>query len=266
MNFGSRVYLIADFVRSIKMYEIWGYFALDDMAARYKRTYLGPIWNAAYTIAMASAFALVFGVILGQPIEKILPRILAGFVVWQLCGAGAIDSATALINSAHTIRSTALPYFWYICRHLARTFLFFGHNLVLLVPILFYFGYGAALAQHAMLVPAVLLSMLALAPWSLAIAMLCARFRDIQYFITNFSQILYFWTPIMWDDSIQTASKRYVVDWNPFYYFLKLVQDPLLDHFSGLRIWGAVALIGLAGWGLMIPVFQIYRNRIAFWL
>ena len=117
-----------------------------------------------------------------------------------------------------------------------------------------------------MIVPCVLLVMFAVAPWSMALAMICARFRDIQFFVANFSQIIFFATPIMWSDEILPVGKRQIVDYNPFFYLLKVVQDPFLDRVPSLEILLSVVVIGLVGWILMVPVFQLLRNKIPFWL
>ena len=260
---GSAI-LFNDLTRSIQLREVWMHFALDDMVARYKRTLLGPIWNAAYITATAAAFSLVIGGIFGQPIEKVLPSVLTGIIAWQLVGATVIDSSAVLIASAHSIKATNLPYFWYVWRQLARSLLMFLHNFIPLLPILFYFKIVPI--QGYLLFASIPLCIAAIAPWSMLIGMLCARFRDVQYFISNFSQLLFFATPIMWDDTTLTPERRWLVDYNPFSYLVHLIKDPLMNHVPQTIEWAGVLVIAIVGWFLLIPFFILFRNRVAFWL
>lgn len=253
-----------DLKRSIDMREFWFYFALDDMVARYKRTLLGPLWNAAYVAATAAAFSLVIGGIFGQPIEKVVPIVLTGIVAWQLVGATVIESSSLLITSAHSIKSTNLPYFWFLWRQVARALFMFLHNFIPMVPLLLFFKivpvYGF------LLLASVPLATFAIAPWCMLIAMTCARFRDMQYFISNFSQMLFFATPVMWDDTNLTSGRHWLVEYNPFAYLVHLIKLPLLNSIPPMTDWIGALVIAIAGWLILFPFFTMFRNRIAFWV
>jgi ABC-type polysaccharide/polyol phosphate export permease len=255
----------SDISRSIEYHKVWFYLALDDIFARYRNTVLGPLWNAAYIIAQALALGLVFGGVFHQPLKTLMPYILSGMVGWALGPATILECAGLLIWFGGTIRTQNFPFLFYAFRVVARAGLMFLHNLVALLIVLPLFGHIPLI--NVSIVPSVALIMLISAPFCLMMGMLCARYRDIQMLVVNFSNVLFLVTPVFWipSQSAGVRSSAFVV-FNPFFYMVDLIRQPLLNAIPHLQDWLVCGGIAAFGWTLCIICLSAFRSRIAFWV
>ena len=255
---------IFDITNSLKYYEVWCFLALDDILARYRNTVLGPVWNAAYIIAQSIALALVFGGVFGQKLDEIMPFILSGLVAWSLGPATIIECSGLLVWFSGTIRTQNFPFLFYAFRVVARAGLMFLHNLVALLLVLPLFHHWPFL--NVMLIPAVVLLMLVSVPYALLLGMICARFRDFQMFVANFSNILFFMTPIFWMPDKAVGVRRLVVAYNPFFYMVDIIRLPLLNSFPPMQDWIVLGSLAAFGWALCFVFLSLYRARIPYWV
>jgi ABC-type polysaccharide/polyol phosphate export permease len=254
-----------DIRRSVDTRKIWFFLALDDIFARYRNTVLGPLWNAAYIIAQALALSLVFSIVFHQPLKIMLPYILSGMVAWVLGPANILECAGLLIWFGGTIKTQNFPFLFYALRVVARAGLMFLHNLVALVLIMPLFGHLPLI--NLTIVPAVLLIMTLSVPYCLMMGMLCARFRDMQMLVTNFAGVFFLMTPIVWLSSAVSGSKSaQVIGFNPFYYMVDLIREPLLNFLPSTNDWLVCGGIALIGWLLCVLCLAAFRPRIPFWI
>ena len=254
-----------DVRRSIEYYRVWCYLALDDIFSRYRNTALGPLWNAAYIVASALAFSLVFGGIFHQKLNIVMPFILSGMVGWVLGPANILECSGLLIWFAGTIKTQNFPFLFYAFRLVARSGLMFLHNLVALIVVLPLFGHLPLMSLT--LIPAVGLIMLLSAPYCLMMGMICARYRDVQMLVTNFSNVFFIITPIVWMPStLPGARSAAYLAFNPFFYMVDLIRQPILNVMPPVQDWVVCGGIAGAGWVLCLVCLSAFRNRIAFWV
>jgi ABC-2 type transport system permease protein len=254
-----------DIKRTLEYRRIWFYLALDDIFARYRNTVLGPIWNAAYIVAQALALSLVFGGVFHQPLHIVMPYILSGIIGWALGPANILECSGLLMWFSGTIKTQNFPFLFYAFRVVARSGLMFLHNLVALFIVLPLFGHVPLM--NFMIVPAVALIMMLSVPYCLLIGMICARFRDIQMLIVNFSSVFFLVTPIVWMPSTTPGARSaaYLL-YNPFFYMIDLIRQPVLNAFPPVLDWVVCGGIAAFGWALCMICLAAFRNRIAFWV
>lgn len=256
---------VDDVKRSFEFYKVWLYLALDDIFARYRNTVLGPLWNAAYIIAQALALSLVFGAIFHQSLKVLLPYILSGMVGWALGPATILECAGLLMWFSGTIKTQNFPFLFYAYRVVARAGLMFLHNLVALMLVMGIVGHIPIISLA--IVPAVLMVMFLSAPYCLMMGMVCARFRDVQMFVSNFSNVLFFLTPIFWMPSNTHGMRSSaVVVFNPFFYLIDIVREPILNMSVPVQDWLVCGGIAVLGWGLCMISLSAFRARVAFWV
>ena len=141
----------------------------------------------------------------------------------------------------------------------------FLHSLVALILVLPVFGHIPIISLS--LIPAVGLIMLLSVPYCLMMGMVCARFRDIQMFVANFSNVLFIVTPIIWmPSSIPGARSAAYLVYNPFFYIVDLIREPILNALPSLQDWLVCSGITAAGWAMCFICLSAFRNRIAFWV
>ena len=253
-----------DLSHSLKLTEIWVFLGFEDIIARYKMTLLGPLWNAAFIVAQALALSIVFGAVFKSPIALTMPYILSGMLAWQLGPLSVLDSSGLLLGVAGTIKSQNLPYILQVFRNSLRNFLIFLHNIVALLIIFPMFGHMPIINWTIVFaVPAIVL---ASTPYMLVVAIVCARFRDVQMLIMNFSPVLFFLTPVFWNPDLVGGRRSAMVMYNPLTYMVDLVRKPLLNLYPTMMDWIVVGGIFGVGLILAILVFVPSRSKIPHWV
>lgn len=254
-----------DIKRAIATHKIWSYLAFDDILARYRNTALGPLWNAAYIVGQALALSLVFGGVFHQPLHTLMPYILSGMLAWTLGPATILECAGLLTWFAGTIKTQNFPFLFYALRVVTRAGLMFLHNLVALMIVLPLFGHIPLISLT--LIPAIGLIMIIATPFSLLIGMICARYRDIQMLVVNFSNVFFVMTPIFWMPSGTSGARSAAyVAFNPWFYMVDLVRQPILGSLPTANDWLVCGGIALFGWAMCFTCLAAFRARIAFWV
>ena len=246
------------------MREIWAYLAVDDVLARYKRTMLGPLWNTAYIVFTSISLAIVFGSLFRQPLRDTLPYILSGMIAWNLVALQIMDSAALFTTHAGTVKVSNFPYFFYVMRSVARSFLFFIHNLAAFFIVSLCIGHIPLI--HWSAIPALVLGLAITVPFSMLTGMAGARYRDVLQFFANLAGLLFFLTPIFWRPETISGPRKLIYQLNPFYYVIELVRLPLLNSPASMVVWEGSAAILVAGVLICAFFFTLYRSRISYWV
>jgi ABC-type polysaccharide/polyol phosphate export permease len=86
-------------------------------------------------------------------------------------------------------------------------------------------------------------------------------------FVTNFSNVLFFATPIFWMPSATPGLRSSaVVVFNPLFYMIDLIRQPLLNIPPPMQDWLVCGGLAAAGWALCFICLATFRARIAFWV
>jgi ABC-type polysaccharide/polyol phosphate export permease len=213
---------------------------------------------------MVAAMGPLYGALLNQPIGPYLRYLSVGLVIWTFLSGYLNDVCFAFISSAGLIKEVKIPFSTYVAKVLAKHVIVFGHNLVIIIFVLFLFpppsSASAPLAAIGLLV--ILLNVFGV---GLILAILGARFRDIPQIVGSFIQVLFFITPVMWQVSMLGNNERYA-DWNIVYHFIQIVRAPLLGETIASLSW----IVTCGTCAVVIPLsfylFARFRSRISYWV
>jgi ABC-2 type transport system permease protein/lipopolysaccharide transport system permease protein len=100
----------------------------------------------------------------------------------------------------------------------------------------------------------------------MTLGILHLKYRDLGRFFEPLLRGMFFLTPVFWDPSIVTGTRRALVDFNPFYYFLELLRAPLLGYVPETRVWAVCGTITLLGFLATALLYRFQRPRLAYWL
>jgi homopolymeric O-antigen transport system permease protein len=78
-------------------------------------------------------------------------------------------------------------------------------------------------------------------------------------------QMMFLLTPILWRPD-QVPGREMLVVFNPFYYFLELIRQPLQGNAPSPLIWAVALAITLVGFVVGLAFFSRFRDRIVYWL
>jgi ABC-type polysaccharide/polyol phosphate export permease len=243
---------------------IWPTLGWQEIKQRYRRSVLGPFWLTISTGAMIGGMGPLYGKLLNQPISDYFSYLAIGFVVWILIASLITESCQVFIGAEGFIKQIRLPFTVHIARLIWKHLIIFAHNLVIVAIVLVF--YRPSWNWQVLLTPIGVLIIAFNGIWvGLLLGALCARFRDIPQVIASLVQVAFFLTPVMWKPTM-LGKYEWTVMWNPLFHFLEIVRAPLLGGAISLATWGAVILMTVSGYVLMLLFFARFRSRIAYWI
>jgi ABC-type polysaccharide/polyol phosphate export permease len=162
------------------------------------------------------------------------------------------------------LSQTSLPMFTFLWRTVLRNAINLGHNLVIIVGVLIYFGYW-----RTMNLPVAILGLVFLflnAAWAgMLAAIASARFRDVPQIVISVMQFAIFMTPVFWQPA-RLGKAHAFLQFNPFYHMLEAVRAPLLGAPVEPHTYLFLSVMALVGWAVTFTVFIRTRRRIVHYL
>lgn len=256
-----------DLKEGLQTWQIWTILASQDIKLRYKRSVLGPLWITLSMAVMVYSMGFIYSQLFKADIQQYYPFLVAGMISWTFLSSLILDFSEGFLGGHGLIKQIKLPYSLHIHRIIARNLLILFHNLIIMIPVFVIFHKGAPINLHTLfLIPALAIIYLSSLFFGLAIAMICARYRDIAPLIKSTMQVIFFITPVMWSPGDLIGRQHLIVDLNPLYAYLELIREPLLGNLPSLS--NVIVVLGttLAGFLLSFYLLTHYRKRIIYWL
>ncbi len=263
---------VADLRRGWEQRTLWGHLGWQDIRQRYRRSVLGPVWITISMAVTAIALGILYSGLFDIPLERLLPHVLVGFIVWAFISGCITEGSEVFIANEGLIKHLPAPLSVHVYRLVWRQTLFFAHNLIVYLVMLLVFPQPLRWTV-VYAVPALLLLALNGAWVALAVGIITARFRDILPITQSIVQLAFFLTPIVWiyDELVNSpnpaiAERARLAEFNPFLHFVEIIRRPLLGQDQQLRYWVVVLAITVAGWAFTMLVMRRYRSRVSYWV
>jgi ABC-2 type transport system permease protein len=249
--------------------ELWLHLGWQDIKQRYRRSVLGPIWITIATGTTAVAMGALYSKLFHLELSEHLPYVTLGLIIWNLINASILEGAEVFIANEGLIKQLPAPLSVHIYRLVWRQMILFGHNIVIYVIIAIIYPKPWTWTDLAV-VPAMGLIVLNCIWVSVVFGILGTRYRDISPLLFSVVQLLFFMTPIIWNENTlrsQGAGKwAKIVELNPLLHYLDIVRAPLLGAEQELRHWLVVLVLTAIGWLLATFALRNYRARVAYWV
>jgi ABC-2 type transport system permease protein len=263
---------VEDLVTGWHQRTLWGHLGWQDIRQRYRRSVLGPVWISISMAVTAVALGVLYAGLFGIPLERLMPHILVGFIVWGFISGCITEGAEVFVSNVGLIHHLPAPLSLHVYRLVWRQSLFFLHNMVVYVVMLLVFpqplGWTTLLAFPAFALLAVNGAWVAL-----FLGIVSTRFRDLNPIVQSLVQLAFFLTPIVWvyDDLANSANagvaqRARLVELNPLMHFVEIVRRPLLGQEQVWHHWLVVLAITVLGWGATLIVLRRFRARVPYWV
>lgn len=244
---------------------LWIIFAWNDIKLRYIRSLLGPFWITISTGLMVSLMGPLYGALFGQPATDYIVYLCISFVIWTFISTTITESSQIFIVSDAYIKQIALPFSFYIFRLIARNIIIFLHNSVLLIMAFIFIKSENELS--ILLLPVGMILVLGNLIWIAGLlAILGARYRDVNQLVINIVQICFFLSPIMWKVEMLPKNLHFLLNINPLYHLVDIVRAPILGTNINFYSYIYSLVLMILGMAATFFLFSKYRNRIAYWV
>ena len=249
--------------------ELWAHLGWQDIKQRYRRSVLGPIWITIATGTTAVAMGGLYSKLFHLQLSVHLPYVTLGLIIWNLINASILEGADVFVANEGLIKQLPAPLSVHIYRLVWRQIILFGHNIVIFVVIAIIYPKPWSWADLAV-VPALALIVLNCIWVSVVFGILGTRYRDISPLLFSVVQLLFFMTPIIWNENTlaSAGAGRWgkIVELNPLLHYLDIVRAPLLGAPQEMRHWAVVLVLTVIGWALATFALRQYRARVAYWV
>ena len=255
---------VRDILGGARLWFVWGTFGWHDIRQRYRRSRIGAFWLTISMGVMVGALGALYAALFKADVSQYLPYVATGIVTWGFVSGLINEGCSAFIEGQASIKQVRLPLSVYVYRVVWRNLVIFGHNFLIIIVVAMIF---AILPRWTVLlaVPAIALLCLNGVWVGLLLGMLSARFRDVPQIVASATQILFFLTPIIWQQEL-LPGRPLVVTFNPFFYAVELVRGPLMGAAPPLLYWLVVLAAACAGSVVALAMYVPYRRRIAYWI
>lgn len=262
-----REQLYTDALTSLKLWRVWTFLGVQDIKARFRRSFIGPLWILLNLAFFVGGAGLVYGVMLGQPMADFLPFLNTGFVIWGLILSSFTEAGSAFIVSEGYIKQFSYPKQIYLLRALVSysIIMIIGFSAIVLMQL--FFG-RMHIVGWLIAVPGLGLLLVAALGHIVISAYLGTRFRDFPFALAGILQVLFFVTPIMFPVQVlQAKHLDFVYRYNPLYYLIDVVRHPILEGgFPPLENYFFTVIYVFGVWAVAAAIARSLDNRLVFLL
>lgn len=243
---------------------LWMTLALQDIKLRYRGSVLGPFWLTITILVMAGSMGVIYSTLFHQDMQEYLPYLTIGLILWGFITATVSEGCQTFLSAEGIIQSVPIPFSVHAYRCVFRNFIVLTHQIVI-IPVgmvIFSIPFTWRIVE---ILPALFLYAVNGVWISILFGMASARFRDIPPIVANFTQVLFFVTPIIFPVS-SLAKWKAVAILNPAFAAIDVVRAPLMGVATGTYSWPmlfATTIVGCVG---TFFAFARFRSRIAYWI
>lgn len=235
-----------------------------DIRQRYRRSVLGPLWITISTGITVIALGFLWSTIFKADIKVYMPYFATGLVLWNFFSAQINDSCTTYIQYEAYIKQINIPLPIYVLRVLAKNIIVLAHNFLIVIFVWVYFGFEWQ-PNIALTLVGFCMFIFSLFFVSIVLATICTRFRDITPIVQSALQVLYFFTPVIWQESVISAKYHWVVEDNPLFHMFQLVRGPVLGQVVETNSYYIVLGIFIICVILGCVTHAKYRYEVSYW-
>jgi lipopolysaccharide transport system permease protein len=252
-----------------KMRYFWFSLVKNDVANRYKKSFLGVGWSLVRPLALTFLFCVVFGSLFNLDVADYAPHLLIGMTVWQFFTECLNQGCHCFSGGSAYIRQQQIPLAIFPLRIVLNSafHLLIALGLSLMLTLLL----RGSLNPVALLgvIPALIL--LFFLGWCLAIlsGITQTHFPDTQHVLELGLQFVFYLTPIVYRVDILQDRARFlwVVEWNPLTSLLAMFRTPILEGTAPHLRDIAISVVVLMATGLLaVTLLKRLERNLVFWV
>ncbi len=186
-----------------------------ELKIRYKSSVLGYLWSVAHPLAFALVFFIAFKVVVRIQIENYALFLVAGLFPWQWFANSVNASPMILIGNASIIKKVNFPRYFVLLAQVVQDMIHF----LLAIPVIIVFLFVYHKTPHISWIYGIPLLLgaqfLIIYGLCLIIASMNLFFRDLERLTQLCTMLLFYCTPVFFDEAMIPAQYRDFLYLNP---------------------------------------------------
>lgn len=255
--------LYKDSLHAITLWRVWTFLGTQDIKARFRRSFLGPIWLLMNMFLFVGGAGVLYGLMFRQQMKEFLPYLTAGFTVWGFLASSFTEAAMAFVNAEGYIKQFCYPKQIYLLRVLVSFTIIMAIYLSVLIPVQLLLGTFSLLGWVLML-PGMMLLLLAGLGHIVICAYLGVKLRDLPHAAGGLLQVAFFVTPVMFPIKVlHERNLSFVYLFNPFHYLIDIVRHPIMQGtFAPPEAYLCSAGYVVIVWGVAVAVARSLDSKV----
>lgn len=235
-----------------------GVLARSEFKLRYAGSALGFFWSVAKPLALFGILYFAFSYVLrfGEGVDHYPQQLLLAIVIWTFFAETTLASTTVLVARADMIRKIAFPRIVLPLSVSGTAVLVMLFNLSAVLVICMFGGVRPTLDW--LWLPLILIELiLGTIGFSLLLAALYVRFRDIGQIWDLGAQLLFYATPIIYPVTLVPEHLRAIVLTNPLAQVIQDARQVVINPSTGTGREDLSPALQLLPHGLTVVIFVL---------
>lgn len=234
------------------------------LKVKYKRTVLGYVWSLLNPVLQLAVLTVVFSHIPKVSTPHYTLYLFAGLMPWTFFSNALLMGASSLLENESFIKKIYLPKIIFPLSKVLLAEVDFLFSLIALSLIALILGFQFHWTI-VMLPIALVLFFIFVAGASVMISVATVFFRDVQYLVGVFLNLLYFLTPILYPISAMPEKYHKFLVLNPLFVFIDLFQKLIYSgRVPSLFEWSLALCLSLVTFFGAIMVLVATDQEIVF--
>lgn len=262
----STLQLIKQELRDAYRYRYVTYsFVQTNLKLRYRRSVLGFVWTVLAPMLHYVVIGFVFSMLMAGKREDYFAYYFSGALFFSMISGVLNRAPMVFIANEHFIKKIYVPKIIFVLNAVSIEVINFCLSATALIVL-------GMLSGQVHLSPLVILSivpviLIAIGLLGIAcfVSVAAVYFRDLLHIVPVVIQALFFLTPVVYDKTMIPEKYHWIVQYNPFYYFLQMFRMPLIEGglpsplvFAGGLVFSLVVLV------VGLVIVKKFDNRIVF--
>lgn len=220
-------YFVQKIIVSGKRRYIVLFLIYKNLQLKYKHSALGFLWSLLHPFMYLLIFLAIFSAAF-PAIENYPLYVLSGLIFWIFFSGATGQLCQAFIKNAHLIKSLNIPRGIYPLTELGSELVSFLLALIPFMAIMVYLGLPLSF-NLLYIIPVIILFSVFVFAIGIILGSLNVFFRDVGILWNTISPALFYLSPIAYSYQIVPEKYKFIVAYNPLYYFLELVRNVLYE-------------------------------------
>jgi len=235
--------------RELKEYhELLFFLALREIKIRYKQTVMGASWAVLQPLFTMVVFTLIFGGLAQMPSEGIPYALFSysGLLLWIYFQNALTNAGNSLVGNAPLLSKVYMPRIFIPTAPCLAGLADYGIAMTILAAMMVYYQFVPTAA--VLLLPAIVfLTLLLAAGVGYWLSSISVKYRDVQFALPFFIQLLMFVSPVIYPTDILSGNLQWLLSLNPLTGLINAHRAVLLGHvpvdYAGLGISAVITIV-----------------------
>jgi ABC-type polysaccharide/polyol phosphate export permease len=245
---------IKSHVATFKRFKYYLYLMVKrEFVTRYRRSILGVLWSFLNPILNMLVITMVFSLLFRFDIPNFPVYFISGSIIFSFFSEASSSAMVSVISNSGVIKKIYVPkYLFPISKVLSSLVNLLFAFIAFLVVFLFT---GECFRWTMLLIPIpVFFTFVFSLGLGMILSSLAVFFRDITHLYAVVTQLLFFFTPIMYPVSILPDRIYYLIHLNPMFHYVTYFRALVLDG-TIPNLWTHLICAGFALAALSLGTF-----------